>query len=74
MFLFIYLVSVFYCIWRMVRSYIKKNGNDVVYTTPGLETLAIIVMAPVLMVVDVTLTWIRLYSEAEKARRNNSTL
>lgn len=74
MFLVIYLVSVFYCIWRMVRSYIKKNGNDVVYTTPGLETLAIIVMAPVLMVVDVTLTWIRLYSEAEKARRNNTSL
>jgi hypothetical protein len=74
MFLVIYLVSVFYCIWRMTRSYIKKNGQDVVYTTPGLETLAIIVMAPVLMVVDVTLTWVRLYSEAEKARRNNSNL
>ena len=58
----------------MVRSYVKRNGGDVVYTTPGLETLAIIVMAPVLMVVDVTLTWIRLYSEAEKARRNNSGL
>jgi len=74
MFLVIYLVSVFYCIWRMVRSYVKRNGGDVVYATPGLETLAIIVMAPVLMVVDVTLTWIRLYSEAEKARRNNSSL
>jgi trehalose utilization protein len=58
----------------MVRSYVKRNGGDVVYATPGLETLAIIVMAPVLMVVDVTLTWIRLYSDAEKARRNNSSL
>lgn len=74
MFLVIYLVSVFYCVWRMVRGYIKRNGGDVVYTTPGLETLAIIVMAPILMVVDVTLTWIRLYSEAEKARRNNTRI
>jgi trehalose utilization protein len=74
MFLVFYLISVFYCIWRMVRSYVKRNGGDVAYTTPGLETLAIIVMAPVLMVVDVTLTWIRVYSEAEKARRNNSGL
>jgi hypothetical protein len=65
MFLIIYLVSVFYCVWKMVRSYIKKNGQDVVYATPGLETLAIIVMAPVLMVVDVTLTWVRLYKESK---------
>ena len=72
MFWIVYFVSVVYCIWRMVRSYIKRHGNDVIGTSPGLETLAIIVMAPALMLVDVTLTWIRLYSDAEKARRNNS--
>jgi len=74
MFWIVYLVSVVYCVWRMVRSYIKRHGNDVIGTSPGLETLAIIVMAPVLMVVDVTLTWIRLYSAAETARRNGSSL
>lgn len=74
MFLVIYLVSVFYCIWKMSSSYIKNNERDVTYATPGLDTLAIIVMAPVLMVVDVTLTWVRLYSEAEKVRRNNNNL
>jgi hypothetical protein len=58
----------------MFSSYIKNNERDVTYATPGLDTLSIIVMAPVLMVVDVTLTWVRLYSEAEKARRNNSNL
>jgi hypothetical protein len=58
----------------MVRSYVKRHGNDVIGTSPGLETLAIIVMAPVLMIVDVTLTWIRLYSAAETARRNGSSL
>jgi hypothetical protein len=74
MFWIFYFISVVYCIWRMVRSYVKRHGNDVIGTTPGLETLAIIVMAPVLMIVDVTLTWIRLYSQAEKSRRNNSSL
>jgi hypothetical protein len=74
MFWIVYLVSVVYCVWRMVRSYIKRHGNDVIGTSPGLETLAIIVMAPVLMIVDVTLTWIRLYSAAETARRNGSSL
>jgi hypothetical protein len=58
----------------MTRSYVKRYGNDPVGATPGLETLAILVMAPVLMVVDVTLTWIRMYSEAENARRKNSSL
>ena len=74
MFWIVYFVSVVYCVWRMVRSYVKRHGSDVIGTSPGLETLAIIVMAPALMLVDVTSTWIRLYSDAEKARRNNSSL
>lgn len=74
MFWTIYVISVIYCVWRMVRSNIKRHGDDVLKASPGLETLAIIVMAPVLMVVDVSLTWIRLYTEAEKSRRNNSSL
>ena len=52
----------------------KSHGNNVIGSTPGLETLAILVMAPVLMVVDVTMTWIRLYKQAEESRRNNSSL
>ena len=69
-----YLVSVVYCIWRMTRSYMKTHGNNVIGSSPGLETLAIIVMAPVMMVVDVSLTWIRIYKESEEARRRNSSL
>lgn len=74
MLLVIYLVSVVYCIWRMTRSYMKTHGNNVIGSSPGLETLAILVMAPVMMVVDVSMTWIRIYKEAEQARRNNSSL
>jgi len=33
---------------------------------PALETLAILVMAPVLMAVDVSMTWIRLYKERKQ--------
>jgi hypothetical protein len=74
MFWIIYVLSVIYCVWRMTRSNVKRFGNDPVGATPGLETLAILAMAPVMMIVDVTLTWIRLYSEAETARRKNSSL
>jgi len=34
----------------------------------------VLFLAPVLAVVDVTLTWIRIYKEAEEARRRNNTL
>jgi hypothetical protein len=40
-----------------------RKDDDPLYSTPGLDTLAIIAMAPVLMVVDVSLTWVRLYKE-----------
>lgn len=40
-----------------------KKNNDVLYASPALETLAILVMAPVLMAVDISFTWIRKYKE-----------
>ena len=40
-----------------------KKLNDPLYSSPGLDTLAILVMAPVLMAVDVSMTWIRKYKE-----------
>jgi hypothetical protein len=46
----------------MYKSYSSKSV-DPIYATPGLETLAILVMAPVLMAVDVTMTWMRKYKE-----------
>jgi hypothetical protein len=58
----------------MYKRYVKYHGTDVIGTTPGLETLAIIALAPVLMVVDVSMTWIRLYREAEEVRRDNQKI
>ena len=62
---YIYIVSVIYCIWRMTRGYKRTFGSDnPIGPTPGLETIFIIVFAPVLAVVDITLTWIRKVKEA----------
>ena len=52
----------------MYTSY-KKN-NDVLYASPALETLAILVMAPVLMAVDISATWIRKYREYKEEKRD----
>ena len=40
--------------------------------SPGLESMALIIMCWILAPIDVFLTWIRVYREAEEARRNNS--
>ena len=53
----------------MYKSYNKK-GIDPVYATPGLETLAILVMAPVLMAVDATFTWVRKYKEYKEEKQD----
>jgi len=66
MILSIYLISITYCIYKMYMSY-KKN-NDVLYASPALETLAILVMAPVLMAVDISATWIRKYREYKEEK------
>lgn len=57
----IYLVSIVYCVWKMTRSYMKTNEVDPTYASPGLETLAILLMAPLLMAVDISATWINRY-------------
>jgi len=61
----IYIISVVYCVYKMYKSYTTKN-EDPTHASPGLETLAILVMAPVLMAVDVSMTWIRLYRERKQ--------
>jgi len=40
--------------------------------TPGLDTLALLIMCWALAPVDVFLTWVRVYKEAEEARRNQT--
>ena len=75
MFWTIYVVSVIYCFYQLVKRYkatdLRGGGLD---SAPGLDAIMVIFLAPFLAVVDVTLTWIRLYKEAEEARRRNNTL
>lgn len=37
--------------------------------TPGFDAVMVVFVAPFLALVDIALTWIRLYKEAEEARR-----
>ncbi len=42
--------------------------------SPGLESLALIIMCWILAPVDVFLTWVRVYKEAEEVRRNQTRI
>jgi hypothetical protein len=53
----------------MYKSYTNKQ-EDPLYASPGLETLAILVMAPVLMAVDAVLTWVRKYKEFREEKES----
>jgi hypothetical protein len=46
-----------------------SSYDGVIGYSPGLEVLMVIMIGPVLAIIDISLTWIRIYKEAEEARR-----
>ena len=69
-----YLLCFVYCIYQLIRKWNKNVMAGGLGITPGLDSIMIIIMAPILAPIDIFLTWMRLYKEAEEARRNQSKL
>jgi hypothetical protein len=69
-----YTVCFIYCIVMSFKKWNREVQAGGLGITPGLDTLGIIIMAPILAPVDIALTWIRIYREAEEARRNQTKL
>ncbi len=72
MFLNYYLVCLAYCLLMSFRKWNRDVMSGGLGITPGLDTLGIVIMAPILAPVDIFLTWTRIYREAEEARRRES--
>ena len=72
MFLTYYLICLAYCIYQLSKRWRRDVMDGGLGITPGLDLLMVMVMAWVLAPVDIALTWIRLYREAEEARRRNN--
>jgi hypothetical protein len=57
---------------------VRKWNRDVMAgglgISPGLDSIALLMMCWILAPIDIFLTWVRIYKEAEEARRNQSTL
>jgi len=66
-----YIICVIYCFYQLNKRY-KRSGVE--YNSPELDAVMVVIMAWVLAPVDVSLTWIRWYKEAEQARRNQTKL
>ena len=69
MLLVYYAICIIYCFYQLNKRY-RKSGTD--YNSPELDAIMVLVMAWVLAPIDVSLTWIRWYKEAEQARINQT--
>lgn len=69
-----YLICLSYCIFMSIRKWNRDVMAGGLGISPGLDTLGLLIMCWILAPVDVFLTWVRIYKEAEEARRNNSKI
>lgn len=74
MFLTYYIICVIYCFYQLFVKLNHRYDSGPSGNSPELDTIMVIMMAWVLAPIDVSLTWIRWYKEAEEARRRQNVL
>ena len=67
-----YLLTLLYCVIMQTRKWTREVRAGGLGISPGLDTLALLIMCWALAPIDIFLTWVRVYKEAEEARRNQS--
>jgi hypothetical protein len=58
----------------LLKNYNKRYDNSPAGGSPELDAIMVVVMAWILAPIDVSLTWIRWYKEAEQARINQTKI
>lgn len=69
-----YVVCFVYCMIMSARRWSKDVMTGGLGISPGLDTIALMIMCWILAPVDVFLTWVRVYKDAEEARRKNTNI
>jgi hypothetical protein len=69
-----YIICIIYCFYQLFKNLNKRYDNSPAGGSPEMDTLMVIVMAWILAPIDVSLTWIRWYKEAEQARINQTRI
>jgi hypothetical protein len=68
MFLTYYILCVIYCFYQLFVKLNHRYDKGPTGNSPELDSIMVLMMAWVLAPIDVSLTWIRWYREAEEAR------
>ncbi|MEI6189562.1 MAG: hypothetical protein WCP61_03970 [Chitinophagia bacterium] len=68
----IWILSAIYCLYKLYQRSKASSLDGVTGYTPGLELIMVIILGPLLAIIDMSLTWIRIYKEAEEARRRSN--
>jgi hypothetical protein len=63
--------SAIYCVYKLFKRSKNISLDGVIGYSPGLEVVMVIILGPLLAVIDISLTWIRIYKDAEEARRRS---
>ncbi len=71
MYFYFHVICVIYCYYQLIKKYRKLSNPGMIGVSPGLDAIMVVILAPALAIVDLSLTWIRMYKEAEEARRRN---
>jgi hypothetical protein len=67
----IWVVSAIYCVLKLFKRSKNISLDGVIGYSPGLEVVMVIILGPLLAIIDISLTWIRIYKDAEEARRRS---
>ncbi len=65
----IWIVSAIYCLYKLFKRSKNISLDGVIGYSPGLEIVMVLLIGPLLAIIDFSLTWIRIYKDAEEARR-----
>jgi len=64
-----YLITLAYCVFMQARKWNRDVRAGGLGISPGLDTLALLLMCWALAPVDIFLTWVDVYKKAEEAKR-----
>jgi hypothetical protein len=67
----IWVISAIYCVFKLFKRSKNISLDGVIGYSPGLEVVMVIILGPLLAIIDISLTWIRIYKDAEEARRRS---
>jgi len=59
----IWVVSAIYCVYKLFKRSKNISLDGVIGYSPGLEVVMVIILGPLLAMIDISLTWIRIYKE-----------